>query len=150
MHLFSKKQILKGNTHSHRIPLLIQNNLGCCNSSCVTQNRIFVFMQGIQNSNIMQRGGTDIQGFCAQSKSTNSYFLQLARSKPRAFRTYSENYLQRVFSRNYLTPSSYFVYYTKNQCQILQVLSNKSVSYYPSSSEHRFILICVTTERPLV
>lgn len=61
MHLFSKKQILKGNTHSHRIPLLIQNNLGCCNSSCVTQNRIFVFMQGIQNSNIMQRGGTDIR-----------------------------------------------------------------------------------------
>lgn len=98
----------------------------------------------------MQRGGTDIRASVlqAQSKSTNSYFLQFATSKPRAFRTYSENYLQSVFSRNYLTPSSYFVYYTKNQWQILQVLSNKSVSCYLSSSEHRFILICVT--RPLV
>lgn len=100
----------------------------------------------------MQRGGTDLRASLQhRANPINSCFSQLVTSKPRAFKTYSENYLQSGFSRNY----PFFVFLhkesvTNSSSNQNNVLSNKSFSCYPSSSEHWFILICVTTEIPLV
>lgn len=73
----------------------------------------------------MQKGGRAIRASVlqAQSKSTNSYFLQLAISKPRAFKTLPENYLQSVFGRNYLTHSSYFIIQRNSDkfCKFFQI-----------------------------
>lgn len=70
----------------------------------------------------MQRGGKAIRASVlqAQSKSTNSYFLQLATSKPRAFKTLPENYLKVV-----LVFYSFFIFCLLNK----ETVTNSASSF---------------------